>query len=323
MIKKDILPQYGKTAGSLILKRLEDAFDVNYAVSEIRIDTMDEFNRRLYNPFVNGNTVYYRGERINSRSRRLVPTFLRGEEFLPQNGGERVVSIDSATLFDYYCKNEAFLSVYKTVYGEPEIEKMYDMTAFAQHYLDISPFIDFSKSLFVAVSFAVKGRKKADADMVIYTAFDIGFDDTTTDINEVNRWLKNYNVKIINTEIPESLDSLKLKKPSFLSGDIKPDIKKIEKAFNGLLPSAKLIDIPTNDLMKYQQGVFLLLNDFSIVNKNYLTKAVRQSFVIEKYIINKDLCTELNEFISDNAPQYRYECLMNISKAVKGITRVD
>ncbi len=320
MIKRDGFPQYGKTAGGLILKRLEDVFDVNYAVSEIRIDTMEEFNKRLYDPFINGNTVYYRGERINSRSRRLIPTFLRGEELLPQNGGERAVSIDSATVFDYYCRNEAFLSVYKTVYGEPEIERMYDMTAFAQHYLDISPFIDFSKSLFVAVSFAVKGRKKADADMVIYTAFDIGFDDTSTDINEVNRWLKNYNVKIINTEIPEGLDSFKIKKPAFLSGEIKPDIGKIERAFNGLLPCAKLIDVPTNDLMKYQQGVFLLLNDFSIVNKSYLTKAVRQSFAIEKYIISKDLCAELNAFIAKNAPQYRYECLTDISRAVRSKT---
>ena len=39
-------------------------------------------------------------------------------------------------------------------------------------------------------------------------------------------------------------------------------------------------DIPTNDLMKYQQGVFLLLNNFSLVDSMYLTKSVRRGFVI-------------------------------------------
>ncbi|MCD7797531.1 MAG: hypothetical protein LUG95_08055 [Clostridiales bacterium] len=55
-------------------------------------------------------------------------------------------------------------------------------------------------------------------------------------------------------------------------------IKEIKNSVNKIVPvispTAKLIDIPTNDLMKYQQGVFLLLNKFSIIDSNYLTKAV-------------------------------------------------
>ena len=82
-------------------------------------------------------------------------------------------------------------------------------------------------------------------------------------------------------------------------------------------PVAKLIDIPTNDLMKYQQGVFLLLNNFSLVDSMYLTKSVRRGFVIKKYIINGALCGELKSYLAANAPQYRYKCLMNIAEAVK------
>ena len=77
------------------------------------------------------------------------------------------------------------------------------MTAFAQHYLDISPFVDFTKCIYVALSFAIKGRETADSDIVIYTAEDIGDDDTSSDMNEVNEWLGNYNVNIVNTDFRE------------------------------------------------------------------------------------------------------------------------
>lgn len=77
------------------------------------------------------------------------------------------------------------------------------MLAFAQHYLDVSPFIDFSASLYVALSFAMKGRTEFSDDIVIYTAFDIGDDDTTTDENEVNEWLAGYNVGIVRAESKE------------------------------------------------------------------------------------------------------------------------
>ena len=67
---------------------------------------------------------------------------------------------------------------------------------------------------------------------------------------------------------------------------LREDFKKLEELCNSMSPVAKLIDIPTNDLMKYQQGVFLLLNNFSLVDSMYLTKSVRRGFVIKKYVIN-------------------------------------
>ena len=69
--------------------------------------------------------------------------------------------------------------------AKPSKDSMYYMTAFAQHYLDISPFVDFTKCIYVALSFAIKGRETADSDIVIYTAEDIGDDDTSSDMNEV------------------------------------------------------------------------------------------------------------------------------------------
>lgn len=46
------------------------------------------------------------------------------------------------------------------------------------------------------------------------------------------------------------------------------------------------IDVPTNTRMKFQQGVFMLLTDFQLFNDTYLTKNIRDSFEINKYIID-------------------------------------
>ena len=70
MQKEDILR-------SQFIARLEDALDVNFGVSEIEIDTLEKFNEKLYVPFLQGSGVVYRGERIHSQQRRLIPTLLR------------------------------------------------------------------------------------------------------------------------------------------------------------------------------------------------------------------------------------------------------
>jgi len=309
------------SVGKIIRGRLEDAFDVNYNVSEINISSVDAFRKMLLQPYEDGQKVYYRGERTASDERRLVPALLREGGGFFSSGADAVTEINSRRLFDFYCSRNRFISVYKTLYGDPDPDNMYIMTAFAQHYLDISPFIDFTKCPYVALSFALKGRKKADDDIVIYTALDIGDDDTTSSIEEVNEWLSNYDVKLINTSSSDELlryfaekgRDIKIK-PSF---SLRDELRQLETVFGSVFPTAKLIDIPTNDLMKYQQGVFLLLNGFNIVDSNYLTKSVRQSFVINKYIISSGLCGELDEILTNQAPQYRYEFLMDIAKAVR------
>ena len=70
--------------GTRIKDRLEDAFDVNFDVSEIKIDTFDDFGRVLLEPYNGGEKLYYRGERIKSRTRRLIPTLLRHEDVIEE-----------------------------------------------------------------------------------------------------------------------------------------------------------------------------------------------------------------------------------------------
>lgn len=314
-------PQKVGAVGKKLISKIEDVFDVNFDVAEIKIDTIEDFYEQLYKPFKANANVYYRGERVNSSSRRLVPTILRNNNRNFFDNNSAVSKIDGNFLYNYYCSKKSFLSVYNTVYGDSSVHNLYKMTAFAQHYLDVSPFIDFTKSLYVAMSFAIKGRAEVKEDIVIYTAFDIGDDDTTDDVQEVNGWLENYNVNIVNLNFSEEMHKhlLELQKTGLKPTlSIQKNLKLIEKIYYGMLPDAKLIDIPTNDLMKYQQGVFLLLNNFSLIGSKYLTKSVRQSFIINKYVIDSNICAEVRNILLCEAPEYRYECLLNIAKAVRG-----
>lgn len=300
-------------------RRLEDALDVSFTVSQIEITTMEQFEEMLFDPFTAQSNIFYRGERICSPKRRLVPTYLRMPELLePQMGVFK--HITGQTLFDFYTAKKSFCAVYETLYGKPSMDSMYSMLAFAQHYLDISPFIDFSASLYVALSFALKDRQVFEDDIVIYTAFDIGDDDTTCDEEQVNRWLSDYSVGIVRAETAEEVRILfneYQKQTGTSPAALLRNPKEMELLFASVSPKAKLIDIPTNDLMKYQQGVFLLLNEFCLMDTAYFTKTVRQSFVIKKYVIRKELCPKLLKLLEDKAPQYRYRCLLDIAEAVK------
>lgn len=300
-----------------------DAMDVNYAVAQIPIDTPEAFEAQLHAPFREGTQIFYRGERIYTEKRRLIPTLLRCETLLDDAHHKPIVRLDSQALLQFYREKPCFSAVYETLYGAPDVENLYRMLAFAQHYLDVSPFIDFTKSLYVALSFALKGRTTFEKDIVLYTAFDIGENDTSTDEAEANRWLADYHVNLLRPDSKEdlrrALGELRRANPRPLHL-LQPDFLHAEELLESFSPQAKLIDIPTNDLMKYQQGVFLLLNHFNLFGNGYLTKSVRQSFTINKYVIHRSVCPYLQKLLVQNAPQYRYECLLDIAKAVRDNT---
>lgn len=320
MLKKGEIPSAAEGIRKRLQQRFLDVFDVNYAVSEIRINSMEAFEKQLYLPFAQKEKIYYRGERVSDPSRRLIPTLLRGSDMLSSNADKPVFQINCQSMLDFYCAKPSFKTVYETLYGKADTKNMYSMLAFAQHYLDLSPFIDFSKSLYVALSFAMKGRTSFDDDIVLYTAFDIGDDDTTESVDEVNHWLETYSVNIVKIDVAKELRERgeAYRKEGLPHPEkIYRDLKAFQELVEQMTPTAKLIDIPTNDLMKYQQGVFLLLNNFSLIDSKYLTKSVRQSFVINKYVLSKEVCPQLQAFVSQKAPQYRYDCLLDISRAVR------
>lgn len=296
-------------------RKLEDELDYDFRVSKIKINDEESFFSQIKEPFDFGNKdirVFYRGERTGNLSRPLIPTLLRDKDKLLYSN-EPYVDINSEFLLDYYKNLGKFYNVFCNVFGTATKYRLYELCSFAQHYLDISPFIDFTKSLYVALSFALKGRENFEDDIALYTAEISDNDNYTNDIVTAECWLNSYDVTVYNN--PQMLRSMK-------RTDLAPAVfKSVRDIMDGnppidTSPTAKFIDIPTNDFTKYQQGVFLLLSDFSLIHKSYLTKSVRKEFLIKKYIISRDICPALTQMIKDEAPWYEYECLLDIKTAM-------
>lgn len=297
-------------------KVLEHELDFNFRINEKKIITVDEFNTCLKEPFYkNGGNIFYRGERINSSKRTLTPTLLRHSDEIFKNG-EVIVNIDYDYLLNFYREKGDYLDFYRYIFGTVSKYRMFEICSFSQHYLDMSPFIDFTKSLFVAMSFALKNRDAFTDDIVVYTVEIDDKEHYTDDIVTAECWLHDYKVTMFNS--PENI-----MKGRMGISSVRESIEAMEARSKATSPTAKFIDIPTNDLIKFQQGVFMLLTDYSMFYDSYLTKSIRENFHITKYIISKDICPKLLDVILAEAPWYQYDCLLDIKKAVSKVIETD
>lgn len=293
-------------------KAIVNELDFDFSINEKYISTLEEFNSVLKKPFSeNEKKIFYRGERINDSSRPLIPTLLRDRKQLLREG-ELVVNIDCDYLLNYYKSRGEYYNIFKNVFGSASRYRLYELCAFSQHYLDFSPFIDFTKSLYVALSFALKNRNSFNDDIVVYTVELTDMDNYTSDIVTAECWLNDYKVTVYN-----SSDEIRRLKPNISASALKAARDTLEARSKISSPQAKLIDIPTNDFMKYQQGVFLLLTDYIMLHKSYLTKNLREDFNLTKYVINKDICVFLKDMVATEAPWYEYSCLTDLKSAIK------
>lgn len=281
---------------------IEDSLDYDYSVGEIFIDTIEAFQKELMVPFRDPDRhIFYRGERINLLSRPLLPTLYRDKNALLPEGAYHV-EVDSDYLLRYYQSFGGYVDLYNAAFGHAGKYRLYDLCAFSQHYLNISPLIDFTKSLYVALSFGLKEKTFFEDDGVLYTAEVNDVDSHyTTDKVVAECWLNDYRVSVYD----------------FSRSDDSEKMQSIKEKAQRTSPTARLIDIATNDLMKFQQGVFLLLSDFSLVNRLYLTKNVRNSVKITKYILNKDICPDLVAMVANDAPWYRFSQLLDIRDGIR------
>ncbi len=277
------------------LDDLVDEMDYDYSVNEVHVSTMEQFQEHLLQPFLDpARQIFYRGERISSLKRPLLPTMFRDRKLLV-DGKEFFADIDMPYILNYYQSNGQYFNLFCSAFGQARKYCMYDLCAFSQHYLDWSPFIDFTKSLYVALSFGLKGKHEFENDGLMYTVEISDPDNYTRERVTAECWLNDYHVRVYDY----SKGAQKLR-----------DIPRSS-------PDAKVIDIATNDRMKFQQGVFLLLDNFNLVNHLYLTKNVRGSVLINKYILDRALCPQLTELVEQNAPWYSFDNLLNISAGIQ------
>lgn len=280
---------------------IEETLDFDYSVGETYIDSMENFQKDLMQPFQDpARHIFYRGERVSQLDRPLLPTMYRNKEKLLLDNGYHV-EIDSDYLLDYYKSFGGYVNLYNATFGNAGKYRLYDLCAFSQHYLNNSPLIDFTKSLYVALSFGLKEKTSFEDDGIIYT---VEIEDVnnnyTNDKVVAECWLNDYHVSVYD----------------FSRSDNSPEMRAAKEAAQRTSPTAKLIDIATNDLMKFQQGVFLLLSDFSLVNRLYLTRNVRDSVKIKKYILSKDICADLVAMVANDTPWYRFSQLLEIKDGI-------
>jgi hypothetical protein len=301
----------------LITKKIKDELDFDFHVDIEKIQTVEQFESKLLMPYKNGKRVYYRGERKNSITRPLLPSIYRQKEFLFDDN-KKVTLVNNQSLYDFYRKQTLYFDLYENIIGKIDKNKMFSFLAFSQHYFGISPLIDFTKSPYVALSFSLKDRTEYDSDILIYTLEIKDNDDYTNSQDIANKWIENYSVMVF-----RDLTKLELESPL----ESLSDYKIIYDNFKGSnflemnTPHAKLIDVATNDLIRYQQGVFLLLDDFSLMGKSYLTKKIRDDFKIKKWIISKDICLDLLDLLLSSYPYYAYKHITDLSSVVDKIKK--
>ena len=317
---KNYIPQnyeHRRYTQGKLSEKLEDSLDFDFNAGSERINTIDEFETSLLTPFKNGELIFYRGEKCDSIKRPLLPSIYRNKEFL-FDSNKKVSMISSLALYDFYKRKSGFLDLYEKIIEPVNTSSMYNFLSFAQHYFGVSPLIDFTKSLEVALSFALKDRTEYPEDVLIYTLRLKSPNDYTSSLAVANSWIENYSVLVF-----RDLTKREFEKPI----DAIEDYRLIAENFKGhsfieiTSPSAKLIDVPTNDLIRYQQGVFLLLDDFSLIGKSYFTKKVRDDFKLKKWIINKEICPEILSYLSSAAPYYMYKNLTDLSVTVNEIKK--
>lgn len=302
-------------------RKIENELDFDFRAEMNIIDTLDDFDEFLMKPYKSGERIYYRGERRNSITRPLIPTIYRKREML-FDSNQKVELVTAEKLYEYYDRTTDFFKLYERIIGRLKTDEMYPFLAFSQHYFGISPLIDFSKSLYVSLSFALKDRTEFDDNILIYTLQLKDNDDYTDSIEVANRWINEYSVLLF-----RDIDKVLLQNHYENPFEVIADYKKIADKFKGYsfldmnAPTAKLIDVPANDLIKYQQGVFLLLDDFSLFGKSYLTKKIRDDFYLKKWIINKDICPDILDMLVNEEPYYQYKYITNLSLIVEEIKK--
>ena len=136
-----------------------DALDVDFSLVRREVHTMEEFEQQLKAPFLeNKEKIFYRGERVDDRARPLIPTIFRNRQALFDNG-DAVAKVTADFVYDFYSRDGSYMHLYEKVMDPHPRQNLYRLFAFSQHYLDVSPFVDFTKSLYVSLSFALKNRQ--------------------------------------------------------------------------------------------------------------------------------------------------------------------
>lgn len=244
----------------------------NFNIKEVKIESVESFLSEIYND----GFQMFRGESNSkwSLNSSMVRHFIEA-------------SIDSFVLnFEVLEKSVSeFYEVYKRRISNRHL--FIRFLFYLQHSVQFSPFIDVTRDLWIALKFALEEYEKSKDvenlnDIAIYG---IKLHDN---IEEYSNFSKQRDVG----EIVKGL-SIGINK-SNLSKD------KVE---------AYVIDLSdlniVNDRMLLQKGAFLLLNNYSInQSRKSHQKHINKEVEITKFIISKEILSDLHKQMIDKNPDY-------------------
>lgn len=241
------------------------------------------------------DNLWFRGHTNSNWS--LVPSFFR-------NNNETKLWTWNMILHEYASKPSAPSLVEKLleVDIDPNINP-YKFLAFIQHAISYSPLIDFSKNSRVALSFSLSNQSKI-----------LDFYKDESCVYQLN--IRDFKVLEKLNEIDEVIKNVRIQ--SFRENSSIFTIIQNQLWIDLLLEKTRsvvhLINLPTNDRMLYQKGVFVLFDRVIIIgNEIYFSKNKIDFFRqnLKKFIIKTETKESLIGELYNINPQYHHRYLHN------------
>lgn len=241
------------------------------------------------------DNLWFRGQTNSKWS--FVPSFFR-------NNNETKLWTWNTILQEYASKPSAPSLVEKLleIDIDPNINP-YKFLAFIQHAISFSPLIDFSKNSRVALSFALSNQSKIldfyKDESCVYR-LNISDFKVLKKLSEIDEVIKNVRIQSFKESTNVS---------TIIQNQLWKDLL-LEKTSSVV----HLINLPTNDRMLYQKGVFALFDNVIIIgNEIYFSKNkigfFRQN--LKKFIIKAETKESLIAELYNKNPQYHHRYLNN------------
>lgn len=266
------------------------------------IEEMKSNDNNPYKEVLDGlQQTFYRGQ--TDYNYDLLPSIYRGLK-LNNSNENSYISINKDVLFNLYKTSKLIDKYNLTFIDKNKITTTkdldYNFMAFMQHSSCYSPFLDLSSKKEISLSFACNKYKNDKdynfKDSSLYEFFYAG-NKVYKNIKEINKEIDNINIKVF----PNKLNITSKINNNMYLYQIDPD----EFDYKYII-----INLPTNDRMKYQKGLFMLITKGIFVN-NKLLRPYFSDFRITKYKINKSDKKNIYNLIKRRYRYYTYNHLMD------------
>jgi hypothetical protein len=253
---------------------------------EITIKSLDEYISVL-NHFKESNGIinYFRGQ--SNSNWNLIPSCLRNIDQTKTWVYTFEDLVDQYSLINVH-------ALYKKIIDPTRDE--YQMVSFLQHAISFSPLIDFTLNFQVATYFALNNYIKindfSNQDAAIFIIRDLK---KTRELSSAE--LKDLKIGIYSNG-----------KKTYK--DYKEIYDKMGRLF-GNDAQFSFSSKVTNDRMRYQQGTFILFNNYIVDNINTSIIHDKDGFFITKMVIDKKIKKDIWEYLNKHEPEYKIKYLLN------------